>query len=117
MQQWPFAQRMVKDNTKDQISNIDLRMSRRGAQSTSTALNWRRGLFRVWLVISAAWIMAWAIWFILSALAQALNATVIPIVFFGPPIALFICGLATRWAIRGFSSDQKGGQTRSAIRW
>ena len=31
----------------------------------------------------------------------------IPVVFFGPPIALLLCGLATGWAIRGFRSDEK----------
>ena len=69
-------------------------------------LNWRRGLFRLWLLVSAAWLMSWSIYFILSAMAQALNTVgdflAIPVVFFGPPIALLLCGLAAGWAIRGF---------------
>jgi hypothetical protein len=58
--------------------------------------------------------MAWSIYAILSALAHALKTVgdflAIPVVFFGPPIALLFCGLATRWAIQGFRSDQKPEQ-------
>jgi hypothetical protein len=84
---------------------------RRGVQITESApLNWRRGLFRFWLLVSAAWIMGWAIYLILSAMAQALtkpeDLLAIPVVFFGPPIALLLCGLAARWAIQGFWSDE-----------
>src|SRR5260370_42020534 len=39
-----------------------------------TPLNWRRGLFRLWLLGSAAWRMSWAIYFILSPMAHALTA-------------------------------------------
>ena len=85
---------------------------RKSIQSTEVAaLNWRRGLFRVWLLVSAAWIMAWAIYLVLSGLANALNTAgdflAIPVVFFGPPVALLLCGLATRWAISGFKPDEK----------
>jgi hypothetical protein len=80
-----------------------------------TPLNWRRGLFRLWLLVSAAWLMSWAIYFILSAMAQALNTVgdflAIPVVFFGPPIALLLCGLATGWAIRGFRADNPAQST------
>jgi hypothetical protein len=72
----------------------------------SAPLDWRRGMFRLWLLVSAAWIMGWAIYLILSAIAQALTSPedflAIPIVFFGPPIALLLCGLAATWAVRGF---------------
>src|SRR5262249_4703487 len=65
-------------------------------------LNWRRGVFRLWVLASVAWIMVWAIYLVLSALAQALNTEgdflAIPVVFFGPPIAVLLCGLATKWA-------------------
>jgi hypothetical protein len=75
-----------------------------------TPLNWRRGLFRLWLLVSAAWVMSWSIYFILSAMAQALRTVgdflAIPVVFFGPPIALLICAMATRWAIHGFRTDE-----------
>ena len=72
----------------------------------SAPINWRRGMFRLWLLVSAAWIMGWAIYLILSAMAQALTTPedflAIPVVFLGPPIALFLCGMAAAWAIRGF---------------
>jgi hypothetical protein len=84
---------------------------RRDVQFTESApVNWRRGLFRLWLLISAAWIMGWAIYLILSAMAQALTKPedflAVPVVFFGPPIALLLCGLAAGWAIKGFRSEQ-----------
>jgi len=74
-------------------------VSRRGIQfGESVPLNWQRGMFRLWLLVSAAWIMGWAIYLILSVIAQALTSLedflAIPIVFFGPPIALLLCGLA-----------------------
>ena len=54
-------------------------------------INWRRGLFRVWLLTSAAWIMSWAIYSILHAMSDGFKTVgdflSIPVVFFGPPIA------------------------------
>ena len=84
---------------------------RRGIRfAESATVNWRRGMFRLWLLVSAAWIMGWAIYLTLSAIAQALTSPgdflAIPVVFFGPPIALLLCGLAAAWAIRGFKSEQ-----------
>jgi hypothetical protein len=55
--------------------------------------------------------MGWAVYVILSVLGQEFKTAgdflAIPVVFFGPPIALLLCGLATGWAIRGFKSDEK----------
>ena len=59
-------------------------------------VNWRRGMFRVWVLISAAWIMSWSIYLIMSALEGK----------FGPPVALLIFGTATGWAFRGFKVDE-----------
>jgi hypothetical protein len=89
---------------------------RRSVHITRSApLNWRRGLFRVWVLVSAAWIMAWAIYLILSAMAQALTKPedflAIPIVFFGPPIALLLCGFAAGRTLRGFRFDEKAEQS------
>jgi hypothetical protein len=79
------------------------------SKEEAAPLNWRRGLFRLWLLVSAAWLMSWAIYFILSAMAQAFHTIgdflAIPVVFFGPPIALLLCGLATGWALRGFRTE------------
>src|SRR5437764_690238 len=33
----------------------------------------------------------------------------VPVVFFGPPIALLLCGVATGWAIRGFKAEKVSG--------
>jgi len=72
-------------------------------------INWRRGLFRVWLLMSAAWIMGWAIYSILHAMSDGFKTRgdflSIPVVFFGPPIALLLLGLAAAWAFRGFKMD------------
>jgi hypothetical protein len=58
--------------------------------------------------------MGWSIYAILSVLAQSFETLedylAIPVVFFGPPIALLLCGLATAWAIRGFRLDEKPEQ-------
>ena len=85
-----------------------------GSGIDTAPLNWRQGLFRLWLLVSAAWIMGWAIYVILSGLGQEFKTTedflAIPVVFFGPPIALLLCGLATGWAIRGFSAEKISGQ-------
>ena len=85
---------------------------RRGIQFAEPApVNWHRGMFRLWLLASAAWIMGWAIYLMLSVVAQALtnpeDFLAIPIVFFGPPIALLLCGLAAGWAFRGFKPEQQ----------
>jgi hypothetical protein len=75
----------------------------------ATPINWRRGLLRVWLLISAAWIMGWAIYSILHAISNGFRTLgeflSIPVVFFGPPVALLLLGLAAAWAFRGFSTD------------
>jgi hypothetical protein len=72
-------------------------------------LNWRRGFFRVWLLVSAAWIMGWAIYLALYAIQGGFKSVgeilVMPILFLGPPLALFLFGLATAWAFRGFVVD------------
>jgi len=79
------------------------------AKDETTPINWRRGLFRIWLLVSAAWIMGWAIYSILSAMSDGFKTVgdllSIPVVFFGPPIALLLFGLAAAWAFRGFKMD------------
>jgi hypothetical protein len=71
--------------------------------------NWRRGLFRVWLVLSAAWIMAWTVYLILYGVQGGFRTTgdflSIPVLLIGPPVALLLFGLAAGWAFRGFKPD------------
>ena len=73
------------------------------------AVNWRRGLIRVWLLLSAAWIMGWAVYLILFAIRVGFETSreflAIPVLLFGPPIALLLFGLAAGWAFRGFKPD------------
>jgi len=70
-------------------------------------LNWRRGLIRLWILISSAWIMAWLIYFAITYIGDGLTnpeLLAIPIVLLGPPLALLLFGIATRWAFRGFQA-------------
>jgi hypothetical protein len=72
-------------------------------------VNWRRGLFRVWLLFSAAWMMGWIIYLVMYGLQGGFKTTgdflVIPVLLFGPPIALLLFGLAAGWAFRGFKAE------------
>jgi hypothetical protein len=72
-------------------------------------LNWRRGLFRIWLLVSAAWILAWTIQFTLNGIQgefkTAGDILAVPVLLFGPPIVVFILAVAAGWAFRGFNVD------------
>jgi hypothetical protein len=72
-------------------------------------VNWRRGLFRVWLLLSAAWLMGWIIYLLMEGLHGSLRTTgdflEIPVLLLGPPVALFLFGLAAGWAFRGFKPE------------
>jgi hypothetical protein len=74
-------------------------------------INWRRGMFRIWLVLSAAWIMGWLIEFIVYGIQGgfrfASDYLTIPVLLFGPPVALLIFGVAAGWAFRGFAPNQE----------
>jgi hypothetical protein len=80
------------------------------------AVNWRRGLIRVWLLLSAAWIMGWAVYLILFAIRVGFQNfrefLAIPVLLFGPPIALLLFGLAAGWAFRGFKPDDSDSTGR-----
>jgi hypothetical protein len=80
------------------------------AQNEPMPINWRRGLFRVWILFSVAWIMGWTIYLIMSAIQDGFRSTgdivVIPILLFGPPVALLLFGKAAGWAFRGFQMDE-----------
>jgi len=72
-------------------------------------INWRRGMFRIWVLASVAWIMGWVIHLIMYGLQGGFRRLgdflTIPVVLIGPPIALMLFGLATAWAFRGFKVD------------
>jgi hypothetical protein len=69
-------------------------------------INWRRGLFRVWVLMSVAWLMGWTIYLIMVGIQGRLQTSgdflEIPVLLFGPPVALLLFGLAAGWAFRGF---------------
>jgi hypothetical protein len=68
-------------------------------------INWRRGLFRLWVLVSAAWIMGWLIFYAIEIIGGSWtdrDFLTVPVVLFGPPAAILIMGIATRWAFRGF---------------
>ena len=72
-------------------------------------INWRRGLLRIWMLLSAAWIMGWIVYLILygiqGGLRDATDLFPIPVLLLGPPIALLLFGLVAGWAFRGFKPD------------
>ena len=74
-----------------------------------TLINWRRGLFRVWVLLSVAWMMGWIIFLIMHGLQGGIQTTgdflEIPVLLFGPPVALLLFGVAAGWAFRGFKVD------------
>jgi hypothetical protein len=78
--------------------------------SSSGEMNWKRGLFRIWILISAGWIMGWTIYLLLEGVQGSLSSkgdfVEVPILLFAPPIALWLFGLAAAWAIRGFDPDR-----------
>jgi len=63
------------------------RRSPRSQNEEPVAVNWRRGMFRVWILVSVAWILA------------------IPVLLLGPPVALLLFGIAAGWAFRGFKIE------------
>jgi hypothetical protein len=77
--------------------------------SAATQLNWRRGFLRVWLLLSAAWIMGWIVYLILYGIQGGFQSSgdvlAVPVLLFGPPIALLLFGLVAGWAFRGFKPD------------
>jgi len=74
-----------------------------------TMINWRRGLFRVWFLISIAWIMAWMAYLAMYGIHGGFKSIgdflEVPVLLFGPPIALLLFGAVARWAFKGFAPD------------
>jgi hypothetical protein len=72
-------------------------------------INWRRGLLRIWMLLSAAWIMGWIVYLILYGIQGGFHSATdlfpIPVLLLGPPIALLLFGLVAGWAFRGFKPD------------
>jgi len=82
--------------------------------NSPASLNWRRGLFWFWLLVSIGWIMSWVNYLLINCLEGRLlssDALTIPIVLFAPPAALLIFGIAARWAILGFRINRHSAAT------
>jgi hypothetical protein len=78
--------------------------------------NWRRGLFRIWLLLSVGWIMSWTNYLTMSLLqgrSTRNDFLAIPVLLFGPPVALLFFGVAARWTFRGFQVSEHSVATRS----
>ncbi len=75
-----------------------------GKEPERMTVNWRRGFFRVWVLLSAAWMMGWSIYFAIEGLQGAVtgHAGAMLVILAGPPLALLLFGLAAAWALRGF---------------
>lgn len=80
--------------------------------SSKTQVNWRRGFFRVWLLASGAWIMSWVLWLMIYGISRGFRdmheVLAVPVLLFGPPVALMLFGLVAGWAFRGFKPDENG---------
>jgi hypothetical protein len=63
--------------------------------------------------MSAAWIMGWVIDLIMYSLYsldgrfKASDLFVVPILLFGPPLALLVFGAGAGWALRGFNIEDR----------
>lgn len=81
-------------------------MHRATRPRTAVLVNWRRGLIRLWLLVSLAWILGRALYLVISDLDEGFrtgSAVAIPVVLCAPPAAMLIVGLATKWALEGFT--------------
>jgi len=74
-------------------------------------MNWRRGLFRIWLVVSASWIagiglVAYRDWpQPTQGAADYSEVEIYAAVALGVPLFFFLVGLSTIWAVLGFNRD------------
>jgi hypothetical protein len=77
--------------------------------NTAMPINWRRGLFRIWLLLSMAWVLGWSVYLMLYALQGGFDRNPglfdLPVLLIGPPLALLAFGAAAIWALRGFKPD------------
>ena len=60
-------------------------------QQEKAPVNWRRGMFRLWILVSSAWVMGWLIYFAIKFMSGEFSTQhipVVPVVLVGPPLAL-----------------------------
>jgi hypothetical protein len=100
------ARKQIEFNESDAMHNRPFNL----VKEKSAPINWRRGMFRLWILASAAWIMGWIIFFLIEFIrgeTAAHDTLVVPVILFGPPVALLLFGLATRWAFQGFKTGER----------
>jgi hypothetical protein len=85
-----------------------------GEREEPAPLNWRRGFFRLWILFSASWIMGWIIYLVAFAIREGMRSPgdllAAPVLLLGPPVALFIFGVAAAWAFKGFSVEDQAAE-------
>ena len=71
-------------------------------ESNALQVNWRRGLMRVWVLLSAAWIMGWIVYLTIYGIQSGFQSSgdflAILVLLISPPIALLLFGLVAGWA-------------------
>lgn len=81
-------------------------------------MNWQRGLFRVWLVITVLWAMfVFAGILVLSPSLAPGGAFSLLILASIPPAILFVIGALSLWAARGFSTERTERNMRTFWKW
>ena len=87
--------------------------------SSKTQVNWRRGFFRVWLLLSGAWIMSWVLWLMIYGIGRGFRdiheLLTVPVLLFGPPVALLLFGLLAGWAFRGFKPNAEEEKEKKKV--
>jgi hypothetical protein len=80
----------------------------------------RRGLFRIWVVGSAIWILV-AAFFLTTLIARPYQLSfgevlALPMMFLGLPLIAFLLGEGTLWIVSGFrTSEAQGTSGRPAL--
>lgn len=87
-------------------------------QQEKNPINWRRGMFRLWVLASSAWVMGWVIFFAIRFISGEYGdqqVPVVPVVLFGPPLALLVFGFGARWAVQGFELDGPDAASKETV--
>lgn len=69
-------------------------------------MNWKRGVFRAWSVVSIIWILVLTTVILIHPDLRGDNFSLLGFLTAGvvPPSFLFVVGLAIKWIARGFGS-------------
>jgi hypothetical protein len=73
-------------------------------------------LWRLWVLASSAWLLGWGVYLPISALRSGFepgDLPAVPMLLFGPPLALLVFGIATSWAFKGFLPDKTAPDDQS----